>query len=497
VIPMNVIPQVTKSSPNPGGIGPPDSGPLNEAMGAEFSAALKGEMKGADLPAGSGDPGSAQSDAQNLFQDAPKTGVPSQSVPKGVDLALTPVKQEAGRLVTKPAEKSDSEPGLAKDRAKATTRDESREVAAAALAQGIHPALLPQVTVLPKEAPRAQDTQDSATGSRLNQGARSVQTAAQVLSFAGDQGPLGKGMTGASGKKAGQEVADTISGHSRELLGGDFPHAESVSVDPRVRDLLSQSDLRVQEFELKQGATPTAAAALTALEKPAETMAPNRVSTEDFLSLRGIKKEKSSKGTTEGRVENPMMQAQPFGKLHLGPVLDAPVTQGSAGKPVLSHDALHQITQQVSGLSQARQDGEIKIRLKPDHLGELMMSVKTSGDKVAVQIKAQDHEAKKIIEDSIGRLKDSLSSQNLTLHKVDVVTQPSAGQGADGGFQMDFGAQSQGNFSRNDSQQYRDSSSNGRQEFLYDERPVSSNLKSINPAWARRPGGSGGLDLIA
>jgi hypothetical protein len=62
---------------------------------------------------------------------------------------------------------------------------------------------------------------------------------------------------------------------------------------------------------------------------------------------------------------------------------------------------------------------------------------------------------------------------------------------------MDFGAQSQGNFSRNDSQQYRDSSSNGRQEFLYDERPVSSNLKSINPAWARRPGGSGGLVLIA
>jgi flagellar hook-length control protein FliK len=537
VIPMNVIPQVTKSSPNPGGIGPPDSGPQNEALGAEFSAALKGEMKGADLSAGSGGSGSAQSDTQDLFKDASKTGVPNQTVPGAGEsisrsgVASTAVMPEGDRLVpdasgqtvlsrtpaktASPAKQVDpvalkgekqevlshQQGTLQQKHAKGAVRDESREAAAGALAQGIHMPLLPQVTVQPKDASREQDQKGSGFRGRPAAGVQGGQLPGQ----AGDSGiSAALSAEGAFGNLglAGKD-ADAISSLPGGFTGGELPHAESVSVDPRVRDLLSQSDLKVQGFELKQGselkqgAAPAAATALTALSKPAESMGPNRVSTEDFLSLRGVKKEKSSKGPTEAKVENPMMQTQPFGRLHLGPVLDAPVTQGTAGKPVLSHDALHQITRQVSGLSQARQDGEIKIRLKPDHLGELMMSVKTSGDKVAVQIKAQDHEAKKIIEDSIGRLKDSLSSQNLTLHKVDVVTQPSAGQASDGGFQMDFGTQSQGNFSRNDSQQYRDSSSNGRQEFLYDERPVSSNLKSINPAWARRPGGSGGLDLIA
>lgn len=511
MIPMNVIPQVTKSSPNPGGIGPPDSGPPGGVLGAEFTAALKGEMKGADPSAGSGLE-SVQSDAlpfNNTIQPdasqfggvgkgAPQVQVDpnpgEQVVPRGGGRGqavsvqeVSPLKDgiaaEKAQLLTGQKGAVQSLTSAQQKRAGSATRDESREALAGASAQGINPALIPQLGIPAKGVTGEIREEAGSKGQKApgfkSKGSELLQSALSAENI------------------SGKDASDAISRSSRDFLGGEMPQAESFSVDPRVRDLLSQSDLKVQSFELKQGAAPAATALAAAARSTAESAVPNRVSTEDFLSLRGVKKEKSSKGPMESRVDQSMMQAQPFGKLHLGPVLEAPVTQGTAGKSILSHDALNQITQQVSGMSQAKQDGEIKIRLKPDHLGELMMSVKTSGDKVAVQIKAQDHEAKKIIEDSLGRLKDSLSDQNLTLHKVDVVTQPSASQASDGSFQMDFGPQSQGNFGRNDSQHSQDSSSNGRQEFHYDERPVSSNLKSINPSWARRSGGAGGLDLIA
>ena len=43
---------------------------------------------------------------------------------------------------------------------------------------------------------------------------------------------------------------------------------------------------------------------------------------------------------------------------------DAPVTTGSMMRPVLSHDAIQQMTGQLSSMNLAKQDGEIKIRLK-------------------------------------------------------------------------------------------------------------------------------------
>ncbi len=513
MIPMNINPQVTKSSPNPGGIGPPDSGPQNEAMSTEFVTALKGELKGADPGSGS-----TQSDAQPFNMGAQARGEQNlaglKEAGKGAylnngemgdqnlaqfdsSLKLNAVGSDVKTLQSESISKVTqgdlkSEPHGPRQsssqlkRPNPSSRDESREALAGAAAQAIHPSLIPQLNLAAKLELGEGGRESFSKGAKFQglKGQEPMPSEAGVL-----QNSL------SSRKGLAKDSADSISQWNRPSAEGVTSKMESFSVDPRVNDLLSQGDLNVKSFELKPGAA--AVASSLASSRTTESALPNRVSTEDFLSLRGAKKEKSPRGSMESVVGNPLMRSQAFGRLHLGPVLEAPVTHGTAGKPILSHDALNQITQQVSGFSQAKQDGEIKIRLKPDHLGELMMSVKTSGDKVAVQIKAQDNEAKKIIEDSLGRLKDSLSSQNLTLQKVDVVTQPSMSQSSDAGFQMDFGPQSQGNFGRNDSQQYRDSSSNSRQEFLYDERPVSSNLKSINPSWTRRSGGSGGLDLIA
>lgn len=220
---------------------------------------------------------------------------------------------------------------------------------------------------------------------------------------------------------------------------------------------------------------------------------PARVSTEEFLNLRELRKEKGKSGAALD-LQAPIDSRETRGSLHLGPVVEAPVTQGTAGKTILSHDALHQISHQVNLLGQARQDGEIKIRLKPDHLGELVMNVKSRGNEVSIQIKTHDLEAKKIIEESIGRLKESLSTQNLQLSRMDVVTQAAPTQGAESQMQMEFN-QNQGGFGRNDSSGWTGSREGGRQEFLYEESPRSVSLNTQVRKGSRS--GSGNLDLIA
>lgn len=178
-----------------------------------------------------------------------------------------------------------------------------------------------------------------------------------------------------------------------------------------------------------------------------------------------------------------------------GKTMDATVSQTHGQKPVLSPESLTQIGNQVNLLGQAKQDGEIKIRLRPDHLGELQMSVRTQGQNVSVQIKAENNEAKKIIEDSLSSLREHLSQQNLSLARIDVVTQTTATTSPDQ-TQMQF--DSNQNFNQSsanaDRQNAQDGSQQSRREFYRDEmNPVSVPASMIRP----RVADSTRLDLIA
>jgi hypothetical protein len=88
--------------------------------------------------------------------------------------------------------------------------------------------------------------------------------------------------------------------------------------------------------------------------------------------------------------------------------------------------------------------GEIRVRLRPDHLGELNIRVLAEGNRVGLKIQASDDRAKKIIEDSLGSLRENLSFQNLNLGAVDLSvakneTHPESRSFQDtGGFQGDF-----------------------------------------------------------
>ena len=106
-------------------------------------------------------------------------------------------------------------------------------------------------------------------------------------------------------------------------------------------------------------------------------------------------------------------------------ILNGHVTQGAMGQSRLSTDALTSMSSSIRNMN-AQGGGEMRIRLKPENLGELHVRVMTNGKDVGLQIQASDEQAKKIIEESMSHLKDNLASQSLTLSQVDVsVTQPS------------------------------------------------------------------------
>ena len=66
----------------------------------------------------------------------------------------------------------------------------------------------------------------------------------------------------------------------------------------------------------------------------------------------------------------------------------------------------------------------MKLRLKPDHLGELQVRIAASGNEVGLQVHASSEKARRVLEESLGSLKEALSNQGLSLSRVDVAVSP-------------------------------------------------------------------------
>jgi len=103
--------------------------------------------------------------------------------------------------------------------------------------------------------------------------------------------------------------------------------------------------------------------------------------------------------------------------------VDGRVTQGSMTRNRLTSESLLNMTNGIRDFAGAG-GGEMRVRLKPDNLGELHVRVLTRGNDVKLQIQASDEKAKKILEESMPHLKDKLASQNLNLGRVEVSLAP-------------------------------------------------------------------------
>jgi hypothetical protein len=189
--------------------------------------------------------------------------------------------------------------------------------------------------------------------------------------------------------------------------------------------------------------------------------------------------------------------------------LSAQVVPGAMSQPRFSTESLMGMSTGIRQLSLSG-GGEIRIRLKPENLGELNLKVVANGNRIGLQIQASDEKAKKIIEESINYLKESLSAQNMTLAQVDLsVAKGSASsqndsgnhshhQQSQSGFQNDFGQNLNQGGHHQQSEQWSNS------ELGFDARSMGnrslSGTSGARSSWPTSSqmqslGGSGRLDV--
>ncbi len=118
-------------------------------------------------------------------------------------------------------------------------------------------------------------------------------------------------------------------------------------------------------------------------------------------------------------------------------VITGHVVPGSMQRDRLTNESLRNMSNGIQNMS-ASGGGEMRIRLNPGNLGELMIRVSTNGKDVGLKVQATDNAAKKVIEESLGSLRESLAQQSLALGRVDVTLATTQTQNAD------LGSNSQG-----------------------------------------------------
>lgn len=125
-------------------------------------------------------------------------------------------------------------------------------------------------------------------------------------------------------------------------------------------------------------------------------------------------------------------------------MMNAHVVKGAGSRERLASATLINVGSEIRNLTELG-GGEMKLRLKPDNLGELHVRVMTRGNEVGLKIMASDERSKQILEQSIGYLKESLASQNLHLSKWDLsVASAQSHAGANNGGQSDQQYQNSG-----------------------------------------------------
>jgi hypothetical protein len=95
------------------------------------------------------------------------------------------------------------------------------------------------------------------------------------------------------------------------------------------------------------------------------------------------------------------------------------VVPGAMMRERLTSESLRNVANGITGMTAAG-GGDMRIRLNPGNLGELVIRVSTNGKDVGLKVQANDPAAKKVIEESLGALRDSLAQQSLALGRVDV-----------------------------------------------------------------------------
>lgn len=195
---------------------------------------------------------------------------------------------------------------------------------------------------------------------------------------------------------------------------------------------------------------------------------------------------------------------------------DQQVTAALPQAPIVNLSPADKIQNNQQLLNQAqvliqKGGGEMKIQMSPEGMGSVEMKLKVQGGKVELQLSAENKEVKKVLENSIQDLKNSLSAHKLIVDQVRVdVVAPTVGSSEvrqDLQNQMnDFMNQQQRDGNRQFWQQFNENFGNRQaRESYFDAQNIRTGMREQNlPGFSessapRRLDGSRGrsLNLVA
>ncbi|GEM_PF-1262899 len=76
--------------------------------------------------------------------------------------------------------------------------------------------------------------------------------------------------------------------------------------------------------------------------------------------------------------------------------------------------------QNMNKLKDVKTFNEFKIKMRPDHLGEIHIKLTSKDNQIFLEIKSDNEKLKEVLEGSMNNLKENLSKQNFLLSKMDV-----------------------------------------------------------------------------
>ncbi|MBK9292866.1 MAG: flagellar hook-length control protein FliK [Oligoflexia bacterium] len=165
--------------------------------------------------------------------------------------------------------------------------------------------------------------------------------------------------------------------------------------------------------------------------------------------------------------------------------------------PSAKAEAIANIINNAQALSY-KGGGEMKLTLKPEHLGEIQLKVSMHGNNVDIQMIAEKAEAKKLIEQNISELKHGLSQHNLSMEKLDVSVGDKNTGNFNQGRQPDFNQARE--FSQAFSQQQqarRDATGFEKANQAFKHRSMLKNSNVSDLTMKRTGASSGRLNVVA
>jgi hypothetical protein len=210
-----------------------------------------------------------------------------------------------------------------------------------------------------------------------------------------------QGVKGAAGSKTGANEGG-IGGRSKDQMAAALAASESLSPN-QIQGPVLKPDLQVIPGGLASGSEGEAGKLEGGLRLSKDE--PNLQQTDTFYPNGMPLSAVANRNGQLGAVPPQMVTGH--------------VVPGAMMRERLTSESLRNVSNGIAGMSGAG-GGEMRIKLNPGNLGELMIRVSTNGKDVGLKVQANDPAAKKVIEESLGALRDSLAQQSLALGRVDV-----------------------------------------------------------------------------